>query len=183
MKGLIAILVAVTALSFGSLAEAKGPTELTITGAGLDRAIVLDFRDGSPALSRILEAAAFFDTAFSPRHGLVDDVALTGPMSRPMLALGPRVRLTWSVEWYHTDHVDWSRTQHVVEDVYLYSRGGPVVYLPDGQQFLDRTLSGGWYRAGPDLVDALRSVGVPGRRVLAAAQQGRPNFTGTINYW
>ena len=176
MKLPILGVVAVTVIAFGSPAEAKGPSELMIMGAGLDRPIVVDPNDDAYVLSRIMDASAFFDAALSSR-GPDDRAALRSATSPLRPDHGPRLRLTWSVEWSHT--------QHLVQDLYLYASGGPLLYTPAGQRLFDQTTPGGWYRAAPRLVDLLQSVGVPSRaRLLAAASaQMRPMGSGAIPRW
>ena len=149
MKLRILTVVAATVIAFGSPAEAKGPSALMITGAGLVRPIVVEPDDGRYVLSRIMEASAFFDAASPIGSHRAGGAAVRHPLAGP----GPRLRLTWSVEW--------NRTQHVVQDVYPYASGGPLLYTPAGQRLFDETTPGGWYRAAPRLVDLLRSVGVP----------------------
>jgi hypothetical protein len=172
MKLRILSVVAVTLFSFGSPAEAKGASELVITGAGLARPIVVE---PGGAFGRIIEATAFFDSVVSSQ-ALRNQAALRSPSRSP--DLGPRVRLTWSVEWFHT--------QHVVQDIYPYARGGPLLHTPDGQQVFDQTTAGGWYRAAPRLVDLLQSAGVPSLAELRTASTAVSSFVrpaGMIIRW
>ena len=71
------------------------------------------------------------------------------------------MRLRWSVEWFHT--------QYVVQDIYPYAPGGPLLHTPAGQKVFDQTTAGGWYRAAPRLVDLLQSAGVPSLAELQKA--------------
>ena len=169
------VVVAAAVLAFGSPAEAKGPSELVITGAGLARPIVVEPDDDSYALSRIMGATAFFDSAFST-SALGERAALRSATRRP--DHGARLRLTWSVDPY--------RRQHLVQDLYPYARGGPLLYTPAGQQLFDQTTPGGWYRAAPRLVDLLQSAGVPSLAELQKASTAMSSYVrpaGTIIRW
>jgi hypothetical protein len=159
MKLRILTVVAATLVAFGAPAEAKGVSRLTITGVGLERTIVVG-GDGSLALSRILGASEFF-VAMDGGGAGADHVALRSAADPQESDLGPRLRLTWSVEWYHT--------QYVVQDLYLYADGGPVLYTPAGQALFDQTTTGAWHRGSPRLVDVIQAVGVPSPALLRAA--------------
>ena len=150
MKLRIVCVVATTVIAFGSPAEAKGPSELMITGAGVDRPIVVE--DDSLTWSRIVDASAFFDATLSTNTfgGTAFAKVRTGPV---LTDLGPRLRLTWTVYW-DTAH-------HLVQDLYPDAPGGPLLYTPAGQALYDQTTAGGWYRASSRLVDALEAAGVP----------------------
>jgi hypothetical protein len=173
MKLRILTVVAATLVAFGSPAEAKGVSKVTITGVGLERAIVVG-GDGSPALSRILGASEFF---VAMDGGGADRVALRSAADPTQSHLGPRLRLTWSVEWYHT--------QHLIQDLYLYAEGGPLFHTPPGQPFFDQTTEGAWHRGSPRLVNVLQAVGVPSPAQLqtsTTAASGRMGV-GAIHRW
>ena len=169
------IVVAAAVIPFGSPAEAKGLSELVISGPGLPRPIVVEPDDSSYALSKIMDASAFFDFVASSQA--VGNQAALRSVSR-FPDRGPRLRLTWSVEWFYT--------QHVVQDVYPYARGGPLLHTPAGQHVFDQTTAGGWHRAAPRLVDVLQSVGVPSVGELRKASTALSSYVrpaGMIIRW
>ncbi len=160
MKRRLAIVIALAAsvLAIGSPADAKGMSGVTITGAGLGRPIVLDFRTDGAALERLMATAPMFgDTTDGyVRDGFTD--------------LGLPLRLTWSVHW--------KTTQHVIQLVYPYAPGGPVVHTPAGQRIFDGKTVSEWHQTGPSTLAVLQAVGVPSagelraaRAVMAFAQQ------------
>jgi hypothetical protein len=173
MKLRILTVVAATLVAFGSPAEAKGVSKVTITGVGLERAIVV----GGDGLSRILGASEFI---VAMDGGDADRVALRSAPDPTQSHLGPRLRLTWSVEWY--------QTQHLIQDLYLYPDGGPLLHTPPGQPFFDQTTEGAWHRGSPRLVNVLQAVGVPSQAELrasaaAANLRWQPTGSGVIARW
>ena len=169
MRLRIVAVITTTAIALSaSPAEAKGISRLTITGTGVDRAIVVG-GDGSMALSRILDAAVVFEALES--SSVAGQSALRTPTNPSVPDLGPRLRLTWSVEWSHT--------QHVVQDLYLYARDGPLLHTPAGQQFFDRTTTSQWHGASPRLVEVLQAVGVPTAAQLRASAAAANRFPST----
>jgi hypothetical protein len=153
----IVIALVTSPLALGSPANAKGMSGVTITGAGLDRPIVLgyrtdvlDFPTDSAALDRLMATAPMFgDTAGAYVPARSTD-------------LGPALRLTWSVHW--------KTTQRVVQDLYPYAPRGPVFHTRAGQPIFDRLTTDEWHQTGPRTLAVLRSVGVPAARELRAAR-------------
>jgi hypothetical protein len=178
MKLRIFTVVTATVIAFGSPAEAKGPSELMITGMGVDRPLVLT--DDSPVWSSIVNESAFFDAAFSSTD-IFGGVALAKARSSSAhVDLGPRLRLTWTVYW--------DKAHHLVQDLYAEAPGGPLLYTPAGQALYDQKTMGGWYRAPSRFVDALESAGVPSPADLRAARTAlstylRPTASGPITRW
>jgi hypothetical protein len=146
----IVIAVAASVVALGSPADAKGMSGVTITGAGLGRPIVVDFRTDAAALERLMAVAPYFGDTF----GTFGAAWTTD--------LGPSLRLTWSVEW--------ETTQHVVQLVYPYAPGGPVFHTAAGQPIFDRKTVSEWYQTGPSTLTALQSVGVPSAGELRVAR-------------
>lgn len=150
MKLAIVVAFAASALALGSPADAKGISGVAITGAGLDRPIVLDFRVGTFALERLMATAPLFGDT-------------TGAYVRTRSTeLGPALRLTWTVEW--------KTVQRVVQDVYPYAPRGPVFHTPAGQPIEDQLTTDEWYQTGPGTLAVLQSVGVPAAAELRAAR-------------
>ena len=146
----IVVALAASALALGSPAEAKGMSGVTITGAGLDRPIVLDFRTDGAALERLMVTAPMFG------------FTTTGYAADGFTDLGLPLRLTWTVEW--------QPTQHVVQLVYPYAPRGPVFHTPSGQRIFDHLTADEWYQTGPRTLALLQSVGVPARGELRSAR-------------
>jgi hypothetical protein len=177
MKLGIVSMVAAIIIAFGSPAEAKGPSALMITGAGVDRPIVVG--DDSPTWPRIVNSSAFFDTAFSTLTFGSPAFAEAGPSPLPN-HLGPRLRLTWTVHW--------DSAHHLVQDLYPDALGGPLLYTPAGQALYDHPTAGGWYRASTRFVDTLEAVGVPSpgerrKASTAVSTYVRPTMSGVIARW
>ena len=146
----IVIALAASVVALGSPADAKGMSGVTITGAGLGRPIVLDFRTDPAALERLMVTAPMFGDASGgyARDGFTD--------------LGLPLRLTWSLEW--------ETTQHVVQVVYPYAPRGPVFHTLSGQPIFDGLTTDEWYQTGPSTLALLQSVGVPAPGELRAAR-------------
>ena len=90
MKRLL-FLLAIAALALPAAALAKGPSEATITGPGLGKAITIvgAEEEGSPLMS-FAEQAGFFQAAF----GQEPDPMLPG---KPKGDLGPKYRIEYKV--------------------------------------------------------------------------------------
>jgi len=132
MKRLL-FLIAVAALALPAAANAKGPSEATITGPGLGKAIKITGpeSDGSPMMN-LAEVAGFFPAAF----GQTPD-----PMTyaRPKGDLGPK----YSIDYVVPGGNDVSFKIH--QDLYPYAKPGGWTYMPKGQPIFDMTTHGGWF--------------------------------------
>jgi hypothetical protein len=166
----VGVALLVLALLLPSTALAKGPTEATITGPGLEEPLKLGGRNalapGEP-LEVLANRGGFFEVAWG-----------TDPGKRlaksPTTRLGPRYRVTYLLPGPSgTD-------DRIRQDLYPFARGGPVTYTARGQRFFDtrRTL-GGWFRAAPGLKAELLAAGLsePARAApvpAPAADHGGP---------
>src|SRR2546426_10612819 len=85
------VLAAIAALALPAAALAKGPSQASITGPGLGKAITITGTEepGSPLMS-FAESAGFFPAVF----GQQPDPMLAG---RPKGELGPRDRIDYTV--------------------------------------------------------------------------------------
>lgn len=132
MKRLL-FLFAVCVLALPSTALAKGPSEATVTGPGLAKAIKITGpeSDGSPMMN-FADAAGFFPAAF----GQTPD-----PMSysRPKGDLGPK----YSIDYVVPTSED--KNDRIHQDVYPYAKRGACTYMPQGQPIFDMSTHGGWY--------------------------------------
>jgi hypothetical protein len=102
------------------------------------------------------------------------------PVSHPPVRpLGPRYDIDQIIEGHSPRGPEFDR---IVHDLYPSAPGGPWVFTPSGQTWVDwnrtRKVPGGWTRAAPELIDALKTEGLseaPARPAarLAGASDGR----------
>jgi hypothetical protein len=143
----------VLALLAAGPAWAKGPSAATITGPGLDAPIVVEGvgeRGSGGDFSSFVEAAGFWELVFG---ATATGGASSRVLDEPSAAdLGPEYVVTWELGM-----------DDASASVYPYSAAGPLVYVEPSQQLIDygtRT-AGGWFIAGPTLVELLNGYGVP----------------------
>ena len=154
MKRLL-FLLAIAALALPAAALAKGPSEASITGPGLGKAITIvgAEEEGSPLMS-FAEQTGFFPAAF----GQQPDPMLPG---KPKGALGPKYRIEYKVPGPENDAFK------ISQDLYPYASPSAVTYMPAGQRIFDSTTHGGWFES-PLLKDTLVAAGLP--KTAAKAQ-------------
>jgi len=143
MKRLLFVLCAAL---LAPAALAKGPSEASITGPGLSKAITFKGMDDA---SKLTEYTGVFPAAF----GQSPDPMLKG---RPAGKLGQKYTIRYVVPGPN------SQTFHLSQDVYPYARAGAVTYMKPGQAIFDSKTIGGWYPAGSALKDFLIRAGLPG---------------------
>jgi hypothetical protein len=121
-------------------AQAKVAGEANISGPGLPGggSINLDGSDGAGW------------AAFS---GLLD-VGAVGMEEPPTKDLGPRYEVVLDVRQP-------PQTKDIVQHLYPYAEGGPLLYTPPGQKLLDFQAPSGWAAATTDLMDMLHEAGLP----------------------
>jgi hypothetical protein len=121
-------------------AQAKILGEANISGPGLPGggSINLDGSDGAGWV------------AFS---GLLD-VGAVGMEEPPAKDLGPRYEVVLDVRQP-------PQTKDIVQHLYPYAEGGPLLYTPPGQELLDFQAPSGWAAATTDLMDMLHEAGLP----------------------
>jgi hypothetical protein len=116
--------------------------------------------------------------------GLADPVELLNPgadigcvFSRPCQlkvdAPAPPVGARYEVvEWLEGHHARGPMSDRIVHDLYPYAPGGPRVFTPAGQTWVDwnreQEVRGGWTRAPDELIHALKSAGLPEQPLQAA---------------
>ncbi len=156
MKRLL-FLLTIAALALPAAALAKGPSEASITGPGLAKAITIVGAEveGSPLMS-FAEQTGFFPAAF----GQQPDPMLPG---QPKGNLGPKYRIEYQVPGPDND------TFQITQDLYPYASPSAVTYTPSGQRIVDSTTHGGWFES-PLLKDTLVAAGLPKTAVAAKAQ-------------
>ena len=147
MKRLL-FLLTIAALALPAAALAKGPSEASITGPGLGKAIVISGpeEEGSPMMD-FAEQAGFFPAAF----GQEPDPMLP---AQPKGNLGPKYRIDYKVPGPDNDMFE------ITQDLYPYANPSAVTYMPAGQKIFDSTTRGGWYES-PLLKDTLVAAGLP----------------------
>jgi hypothetical protein len=162
MKRLL-FLLALTALVVPGTALAKGPSEATITGPGLSKAIKLagPESDGSPMMS-FAEAAGFFPAAFG------QSPTVTTP-TRPKGNLGPKYSITYVVPG--GTNVNFK----IQQDLYPYAKPSAWTYMPKGQPIFDMTTRGGWF-TDAQLKTLLVAQGLP--KAAPAASSTEPSSAG-----
>jgi hypothetical protein len=147
-------LVVLAALVASSAALAKGATQATIKGPGLDKAIVLKSDTGGDPtygskLGSLANATGFFPAVFNQQPD---------PMTRdrPKGTLGPK---------YTVDYVmpgPYGTTSTIRQDVYPYATPYPLSYTKAGQRFWDtHRTHGGWFGAPHELRSTLVGLGLP----------------------
>jgi hypothetical protein len=151
MKRLVLVVCAATL--FAPAALAKGPSEASITGPGLSKAITFKGMDDA---SKLTEYTGVFPAAF----GQSPDPMLKG---RPAGKLGQKYTIRYVVPGPD------SQTFHLSQDVYPYARAGAVTYMRPGQAIFDSKTIGGWYPAGSALKDFLIRAGLPGTAPRASS--------------
>jgi hypothetical protein len=135
MKRLV-FLFAVGALALPATALAKGPSEASITGPGLAKAIKITGveADGSPIMN-LADAAGFFPAAFGQEPS---------PMSPAPSesTLGPKYSVNYVVPGGNLDNF------RIHQDLYPYAKNGGWTHMPAGQPLFDMDggTHGGWYQ-------------------------------------
>jgi hypothetical protein len=148
---LLATAGVLAALVMTAAATAKGPTEASLTGPGLDRAVPIngegEMGPGTP-LGSLVEYGGVFPQVFleSP-----DPTVRT----RPPGDLGPRYRVAYRVPGPNG-------VSTIVQDVYPYAKPSPVTYMAPGQRvWAGQRTHGGWFIANPGLKTTLVAAGLP----------------------
>jgi hypothetical protein len=162
-RALAVLALAVLLLAVPTAAQAKGATAATISGGGpggLPGGPIDLEGDGEPGtgtdLANLAEEAGVFSLLFEDGPG--GELA-----AAPAGARGPRYTITW------TFPNGAGSEDKVRQLVWPYAAGGPLTFMASGQQVLDGTTKGGWYRAADSLRQRLVQLGLPDRRPLAAA--------------
>jgi hypothetical protein len=176
----IAGLTAAALLAAAAPAAAKGPDQVTITGPGLAKPIVvtgMGEAGSASALGRLSEGTGLFLAMFGPDQD--------GPglhPTQPTAALGPKYLLEYRVPTQEP-------TPAIVkQDLYPYAVGGPVTYTAAGQPSMIGETRGGWYQTTEALRAVLVSLGLPdvsptpspaAGQVVAGASQQRSTSNST----
>jgi hypothetical protein len=145
------LVLAAVALLLPAAAAAKGPSEASISGGTLAKAIRITGNgetDQTP-LGRMTTEAGFFPAAF----GQSPDPMLH---HRPSGPLGPKFTIRYVVPGGD------NTTFHITQAAYPYAKGGAVTYMKPDQPIFGMATIGGWYRAY-GLKRTLVQQGLPAR--------------------
>jgi LPXTG-motif cell wall-anchored protein len=139
------------ALLLPATAAAKGPSEASISGGGLEKTIRLsgNGESGDTPLGHLTTESGFFPAAF----GQSPDPRLP---KRPSGNLGPKLTIHYVVPGPN------AATFRITEDAYPYAAGGALTYMKPGQPIFDMKTVGGWIRAY-GLKQTLVAQGLPAR--------------------
>ncbi len=164
------------AISLATPALAKGPSEASITGPGLTRAIVVS-GNGEPGEQGTLAVLAGQTGLFTAMFGGDASVPAQTPAPLrtppPKAALGPRYTVTYTVPGVTPQPGE--QAGRIRQDLYPGAAGGPVIYTPPGQDGFGQPLQvTGWFRASPQLTRTLAQLGVPVRPATPAAPRPHP---------
>ena len=162
MRRPMLLAAALTALLlFPAVATAKGPSAATITGPGLDHALIIEgFGEGdsSSPLGILVSEAGFFPQAF-------EQTPSSTTRSRPADRLGPRYDVKYTVPGGS------SGDSTLRQALYPYAVNGPASYMTPGQKLWDtESVPGGWYRGTATLKSMLVKAGLP---ATAPTKRGR----------
>jgi hypothetical protein len=152
---MLAVMVGAAVLMTASPAQAKGADQVTITGPGISKPIVVG-GNGEPGsaegLGQLSDGSGLFVAMFGPSSSgamTLTSVPPTGP-------LGPKYELVYRVPGANPT------PDMLKQDVYPLAAGGPVTFTAAGQAVLGTETTGGWYRASATFRPLLASLGVPG---------------------
>lgn len=153
----------VAALPGAGPAWAKGADQVTISGPGLAKPIVLTGM-GEPGsgevLGRLSEGAGLFVVMFGPDPSREEYLG-----AQPAGVLGPKYELAFRVP-------GGGPTPDIVrQDLYPFAAGGPVTNTRAGQTAMGGTTHGGWFKSPSGFAALLGSVGVPVTSPPAAGRQ------------
>jgi hypothetical protein len=159
------LIIALFALIAPAGALAKGASEATIEGPGLDGAVAIPGDGeggGGTTLGRLVELSGFFPSVFEQTPNPMLD-------TRPDVTLGPRYVVRYVMPG--PEGQESALEQHL----YPYAKPYPVSYTRPGQPFWGATSQdaaarrdgqhtfGGWYASTGELTQTLAAVGLPAR--------------------
>jgi hypothetical protein len=166
-------------ISLATPALAKGPSQASITGPGLARAIVVS-DGGEPGQQGTLAVLAgqtgLFTAMFGPDVGLPVQAPARLRTPPPKASLGPQYTVIYTVPGVTPRPGE--QSGRIRQDLYPGAPGGPVVYTPPGQAGFGQPLQvTGWLRAGPGLARTLGQLGIRPQPGTPQAPPTRPPAT------
>jgi hypothetical protein len=161
------------AMTLATPAFAKGPSQASITGPGLARAVVVS-GNGEPGeqgrLASLAEQTGLFTVMFGASASISGPAPARLHTPPPKASLGPRYTLVYTVPGVPPR--PGQQFGRVRQDLYPGAAGGPVIYTPPGQQGFGGPLTvTGWLRGRPQLTRTLAQLGVPPAAGTRAAPQ------------
>ena len=162
-------------MTLATPAFAKGPSQVSITGPGLARPVVVS-GDGEPGQQGRLASLALQTGLFTVMFGAGASIGGPAPARLhtppPQASLGPRYTLVYTVPGVTPR--PGQQFGRVRQDLYPRAAGGPLIYTPPGQQGFGGPLTvSGWLRGRPQLTRTLAQAGVPPAAGPQAAQPTR----------
>jgi hypothetical protein len=145
------------ALLLPAAAAAKGPSQASVSGGGLAKAIKIGGNgemEGTP-LGNLTMEAGFFPAAF-------------GQSPNPMLPKRPSGKLGQRFTIHYLVPGPNNKSFRIVQDVYPYADGGAVTYMKPNQPIFDMATIGGWFRAY-GLKRTLVRQGLPARAASSSS--------------
>jgi len=163
------------AMTLATPAFAKGPSQASITGPGLRRAVVVS-GNGEPGeqgrLANLAEQTGLFTVMFGAGASISGPAPARLHTPPPTASLGPRYTLVYTVPGVTPR--PGQQFGQVRQDLYPRAAGGPLIYTPPGQQGFGGPLTvTGWLRGRPQLTRTLAQAGVPPAAGTQAAQPTR----------
>jgi hypothetical protein len=163
------------AMTLATPAFAKGPSQASITGPGLGRAVVVS-GNGEPGeqgrLANLAEQTGLFTVMFGAGASISGPAPARLHSPPPTASLGPRYTLVYTVPGVPPR--PGQQFGRVRQDLYPRAPGGPLIYTPPGQQGFGGPLTvTGWLRGRPQLIRTLAGAGVPPAAGTQAAQPTR----------
>jgi hypothetical protein len=163
------------AVSLATPALAKGPSQASITGPGLARAIVVS-DGGEPGQQGTLAVLAgqtgLFTAMFGPDVSLPVQTPARLRTPPPEASLGPRYTVIYTVPGVTPQPGE--QAGRIRQNLYPAAAGGPVIYTPPGQAGFGQPLQvTGWLRASPGLARTLDQLGIRPRPATPPAPQPR----------
>jgi hypothetical protein len=164
------------------LAAAKGPSQGTITGPGIERIALKDPSSGTigPDLANVIMQSGFFVGVWGARNP-------PGRLPhRPPGNLGPRYTITYAMA------IPERPTSRIVQYVFPFADPAPVTHIPAGQRYWGGSETvGAWFAASTRFRQTLVRVGLPATLEAAsspsvATDQHSPTSVGgvrTLTWW
>lgn len=168
MRRVLAVTVGVLAALAGALpAQAKVEGTAYVSGSGIGRPSGGSGSGGSGGSgSGTIKMDGSDGGGYPVMAGLLEDGARAMPEA-PTAALGPRYTVRFDVRFPKGQ-------PSLVQYLYPFARGGPLVYTPPGQEWIggaDGTAPSGWFRMLPELLAELQERGLP---ATSSAAPGAP---------
>ena len=153
-KAAISVAVVLGVMALMGPATAKFVGEATVEGPGV----------GTVADGGGITFGKRKGALYASQSGLF--AGIDGMSEAPSTELGPRYIARFDLEYP-------GRYPDIVQHLYPYASGGPLVYTPAGQRWTygGHDASAGWFRMTPRLLEALRVRGLPATSPVATGDE------------